>query len=212
MFDGTLIIKYFISSLVILLFAWLYVKVYVWLGKNFLIPVISYGIFYFDRRYVHKNMEFNVNKKYSAIILASNYWPEKISVYSIDIPKLLKTLKLKKESYKVYEFVSAKEFKKIINNPKVSNVYILGHGQRHGVKLGKNECIYYCEFKNAKKKEAIFQFHCNHYGGKSLADYILSKKGISFVTTKKMNTLQINKIIYENYKKAKKDSRILLLK
>ncbi len=208
MMSSIQITSYILCSLALLFLAWLYVKIYVWVFYNIILPIFGYPIVYFDMKYVQKNREFGNRKNHSAIILANNYWPEKILIYSLEISKLIKTLKLNNESYKVYDKVSQNDFRKIINDNKVSSVYIFGHGQRHGVKLGKNKIIYYCEFQDAKKKTKVYQFHCNHNYGKSLADYVLSKNGMSFVTCKKMSVLKINSVIDKLYKEAKRKDKL----
>ena len=53
----------------------------------------------------------------------------------------------------------------------VKSIFLFGHGERHGIKIGKDEMIYYCEFLKTPKRNLIAQFHCNHLKGKSLADY-----------------------------------------
>ena len=71
----------------------------------------------------------------------------------------------------------------------------MGHGQRHGVKVNNKELVYYCEFEKSPKKKFIAQLHCNHYGGKSLVEYISQDSIKSFVTNKKLSSFGLNKFI-----------------
>ena len=148
--------------------------------------------------YTNRNRDFQSNKEHTAIILANNYFPEKFTLYLDGIDLLIKCLKTKKESYKVYKEVTGNDFKEIVRNQKVKSLYIFGHGCKHGIKLGRNDFVYYCELQDAPKKDFIAQLHCNHQGGFSLADYLAKK---SYVIDGKISWLQ-NRLYFR--KKLKK--------
>lgn len=135
------------------------------------------------------------HEKHIAIILVNNYMPERLLVYGLNIPKLIKHFKKKEWPYKIYFKVDKEKFKQIVNNPKATHLYIVGHGQRHGVKVSHKEIIYYCDFADSSKKDFIAQLHCNHYGGKSLVEYISKNPSASFATDKKLINFQLNKFI-----------------
>lgn len=145
-----------------------------WYQKMFFSPLSLY----YGWRYKKLRSKLKLDgRPYIAIILANNYFPEKYSPFSIDsINKLVKYLRENKKPYRVYERVNINEVRRIINNRDVSSVFLFGHGQRHGIKLGRDEMLYYCEFDNHPKKDLIAQFHCNHLKGKSLADYGLKPR------------------------------------
>jgi len=73
------------------------------------------------------------------------------------------------------------KFKEYIYDPNCYGLYILGHGVRHGLKIGKSRILQYSEFKDAPKKEFVVQLHCNGYGGESLVDIIATNKDKSFL-------------------------------
>ena len=177
--------------------AWIYLKIGIFVLDYVFIPVF----FIFSLRnlfYLKKNQEHRSNEKHIAVILVNNYMPERLSIYAtLDIPKLIKYFKKKNWSYKIYFRVDKSKLKKIINNPDITMIYLIGHGQRHGIKVSKKEMVYYCEFQNSPKKEFIAQLHCNHYGGTSLIEYIAKNPKKSFVTQTKLNNYKLNKLIDE---------------
>lgn len=52
----------------------------------------------------------------------------------------------------------------MIYDPNCYEMYILGHGTRYGLYIGKNkgENIYYDKYRGASKKDKVVQLHCNH--------------------------------------------------
>lgn len=168
-----------------------------WYQNLFIIPA---GLFNLrKRRYINKNSRNGDYKNHIAIVLANNYFPENVLGLELkNAVTLIKYLKKKNKSYIVYNKVTSNKLKKIINNKNVGSIFLFGHGERHGIKVGRNEVVYYCEFPAHPKKYLIAQFHCNHFKGKSLAEY--GQKPIyTFVTndTQRQGDInrQINKII-----------------
>ncbi|MBU0963067.1 MAG: hypothetical protein KKD48_04150 [Nanoarchaeota archaeon] len=148
-----------------------------------------------NHNYIKKNSRNGNINKHIAIVLANNYFPENIHSFGLDgVIKLIKYLKKNNKSYVVYNRVNSDQLKNIINDKRVYSILLFGHGERHGLKVGKNEIVYYCEFKNHPKKHLIAQFHCNHYSGKSLSEYG-EKPIFSFVTNNMQNYLSIEKQI-----------------
>jgi len=85
-------------------------------------------------------------------------------------------------------------------NYALMGIDLFGHGERHGIKVGRNEAVYYCEFPNHPKRHLIAQFHCNHLSGKCLAEY--GEKPIyNFVLSRTQNQLDIQKQIKEIIKR-----------
>ncbi len=151
------------------------------------------------RRYLSKNSQQGRLDNHVAIVLANNYFPENIYSFGIDgVKRIVKYLKKRKIPYRVYDRVTSNQLKKIINNKNISSIILFGHGQRHGIKVGKDETLYYCEFQNPPKRHLVAQFHCNHLKGKSLADYGDKPKFV-FIKNKLQNNFdiegQVKKII-----------------
>lgn len=157
-----------------------------WYQNLFLIPLLLFS--WRNRRYLKKNSKYGENKKHIAIVLANNYFPENISSFGLDsVIRLVKYLKKKDKTYKIYNKINSNKLKKVINNKNVTSLFLFGHGVRHGIKVGRNEVVYYCEFPNHPKKDLIAQFHCNHFGGKTLSEY--GEKPIFSLVTDKMQRL-----------------------
>lgn len=170
-----------------------------WYQNLFLFPASLLSLR--KKRYIQKNIQNGSTKKHIAVVLANNYFPENIMAFSSDVVvKLIKHLKKKNKNYQIYDKITSEKLKEIIMNKNVKSIFLFGHGQRHGIKVGRNETVYYCEFPNHPKKELIAQFHCNHANGKSLADY--GKKPIySFITDDVQNQIKINKQLKEIIKR-----------
>ena len=79
-----------------------------------------------------------------------------------------------KEPYKVYHYESKEDIVGLINNPQINKIWIFGHGLKHGIQTDEG-ALYYCEVAHSPPKEFIAQMHCNPFGGKSLADYLVSE-------------------------------------
>jgi len=191
------ILFWFVLSLVLAGFSFLYFKLYKKFFEFFLFPLFLGIPILFRWNYVKKNSQFNSNKNHIAIILANNYYPWRYMTYGFRIDKLIKYFKRKNLSYKVYSRVNEYDIKKIINNKNTKGIILIGHGQRHGIKIGKNKIFYYCEVIKAPKKDFVIQLHCNHFGGFSLVDYLAKDKKKSFVTDKTLTFKSIEKFIDE---------------
>jgi len=141
-----------------------------WYQNLFIVPA---GLFsWFNRRYIRKNLQQGDIRKHIALVFANNYFPENISGFGLDnAVRLIKYLKQTNKSYVVYDKITSSKLKKVINDKRVKSIFLFGHGERHGIKVGRNETVYYCEFPNPPKKYLIAQFHCNHLSGKCLGDY-----------------------------------------
>jgi hypothetical protein len=171
-----------------------------WYQNFFIVPAGFYS--YFNRRYLLKNFKQGEKTNHVAIVLANNYFPENILGFGLEnAVSLVKYLKKKNKAYRVYNKITSPQLKKIINDKQVKSIFLFGHGERHGFKVGRNEVVYYCEFPNHPKKHLIAQFHCNHYSGKALSEYG-SKPIYAFVTNKTQRhsdiKKQIRKIIKED--------------
>ncbi len=176
--------------------AWLYLKIGTFIINYLFVPAFS--IFILPQwYYLHKNFELNSNKNHIAIILCNDYMPEKLLIYRQNLKKLVKFFRKKNWAYKIYFNTDRANLKKIINNPKARVIYLIGHGNRHGIKLNNKEMAYYCEFEKSPKKDFIALLHCTHNTGKSLVDYISKDSTKAFITNKKISTFGVDKFFDE---------------
>lgn len=133
-----------------------------------------------ESKYIKKNMEYSSTENFAAIILIKKSPDDDIGLFTQGICWLLKYFKNINQSYKVYLNPNPREFKQIVNDEKADRLYIFGHGKRNCLKFESGLYIKYKELKDYPKKQFIGQYHCNHGGGKSLADYIeVEEKDIS---------------------------------
>lgn len=204
--EGFSIISTLIVTLLILAgVAWVYFNLIKIIMEWIVAPFLFFIPMIYRYHYIQKHLESKSNQEHSAIIIANNYYPERFLVYINKINLLIKYFKLKNIPYKVHLNVNRKRLKEIIYNKKAKNIYIVGHGQRHGLKLSKKDVIYYCEVKDAPKKDFIVQLHCNHNFGKSLVEYI-GKDG--FVSKGKLSLGATDDYLLKIYKKAKKEAKL----
>lgn len=198
-------------------FEWIFILIilagfaflYSWLFKQaffYIIFPVFWGIpTFLIWHYVDKNPELSIkNRKYVAIVLANDYYPWRFVTYSFRIDKIIRYLKKKNKPYKVFTRITPNKLKEITEDKMVKGIILFGHGQKHGIKLSKKKVFYYCEAGKSPKKEFVMQFHCNHYGGTSLVDYIGKDKDKCFVNDKENWIPGINKVI-RNITKAKSD-------
>lgn len=160
------------------------------------------------------NSEFPANEEIDhiaiiTVVYSGKYFFKNLFVRLSGIEILTKGLDELKESYIVYRCSSPQRFQEIINKNNTKRIWIFSHGLKHGVGFGK-EILYYCEVGEQYKetglppKEYIKQLHCNHYGGKSLADYLCDSKEKSFVTDNTRNVKDNRKYIKEFIQDLKK--------
>lgn len=153
------------------------------------------------RRYIEKNLKQGDINHHIAIVLANNYFPENIFGFGLhNEVRLIKYLKKNNKSYVIYNKVTSNQLRKIINDKRVNSIFLFGHGERHGIKVGRNEAVYYCEFPNHPKKHLIAQFHCNHLKGRALSEYG-EKPVFVFIKNKLQRHSDIEKQISEIIKK-----------
>ena len=169
-----------------------------WYQKLFIVPlsILSFS----GKRYLKKHSEYGEKKNYVAVIIANNYFPENVHNFSLmAIKNLVKYLNKNKKNYRVYNKVTSNKLKEILKGKEAKSIFIFGHGERHGIRVGKNEVMYYCDVPKSPKKHLIAQFHCNHYSGKSFSDY--NKPKFSFVTNSTQRLPGIEKQIKEIIKR-----------
>ncbi len=135
--------------------------------------------------YINKAKDEYNEERYEAVVLTNKSWQDKYPIYSSGVMFLLMHLKKNKKSYKLMKKFDRQKFNEFIYDANCYGLYIIGHGTRHSLKVGKGtkeeEVLEYSKFKDAPKKEFVVQLHCNRDGGESLADILASNKHLSFV-------------------------------
>lgn len=123
------------------------------------------------------------DKKYIGVfVTTTNLNEEKYDfVYGSGVILFIEYLIKKKQPFRLITDVNEKNFSELVKDTNCENLYIVGHGRRYGLIIGKSkdEMIYYKQFKDAGKKRKVVQLHCNHcrfydkhYGEKSLTEYL----------------------------------------
>ncbi len=130
--------------------------------------------------YIKETVDSTGGEKYVAVVLTNKSFND-LLIYLSGIMFLTMYLKKNKIPYKLMKEFDIKKFQEFIYDTNCYGLYVLGHGVRHGLKISNNEILYYCNFKDAPKKEFVVQLHCNEYGGESLADIIALNKDKSYV-------------------------------
>jgi len=132
--------------------------------------------FYFSGLYYSKKYpSHSSDKNHHAIIMAHKSGIFSIiddTIYADGIDLLIKFFLKNNKYYKVYRCNNSSDFKKVLKNKKAIKLWIFGHGTRHSIKFSKDDILHYCDVQKYPRKNYIAQFHCNHNGGKSLADYL----------------------------------------
>lgn len=157
--------------------------------KNCIEPIFLYSLI-FDFQLIQKgwnyaveNPEYQSNDEHDAIIIMeySQFSREYFSISGLDL--LLPFFIENKIKYRVYCCEKSETFFKIVNNPKTTTLWILGHGRRGGVRIS-NTIFSYSELvenlsKEAKNKKYVYQFHCNSGCETSLSEYIAKGRGFA---------------------------------
>ncbi len=127
--------------------------------------------------------------------------------YDLELILLIKYLRLKREDFSLYKNVDIKTLDKIMSNKKIKNVYLVGHGRRHGFMIDSNTIVDYCRYNNKKyKKEFVYQLHCNGGKGVSLVEYVVPKRNqkLCWPEYGYLTTLSISRMFIDNIIKLKK--------
>jgi hypothetical protein len=132
--------------------------------------------------YIRKSTGGKMGVKYVAVVFTNKTFRDKWFIYCSGVILLLKYLEKTGTPYILMKEFDIQKFREIIYDENCYGLYIIGHGMRHGLKISKEEMLYYCSFRDAPKKEFVVQLHCNHLGGESLADIIAKDKEKSYVS------------------------------
>lgn len=178
----------------VLIFFWLILIVCALI--SLIVRVIFVGMY--ERNYIDKNMIFYKTGKFAAVIIMKKNPMD----YLQGIGWLLKSFKQAGAQYKVFLCNSPEEFKQIVSEVDANELYILGHGKRSQVYFKEGAHFDYKNLAKCPKKKFVGQYHCNHGGGKSLADYLEAQE--SDVTMHKRCNIEIYIIFLFKYIRSKK--------
>lgn len=139
---------------------------------------IFFSLFANIRYIKNTTSDYNIKNEYVGIIITTSNLKlhRYFFIYFSDIMLLIELLKRKNQSFKLLTKFDVQKFNDMVYDKKCRGLYILGHGRRHGLLISEDEILYYCEYRDAPKKDFVVQMHCNHMKGKSLADYLYAKE------------------------------------
>lgn len=137
--------------------------------------------------------EYKINEKYVGVVVTTTNLPiiKYIFIYESGVFLLIEYLKRKNQPFKLLKKFDKKKFSDMIYDRNCTGLYIIGHGSRHGLRISKEEMIYYCEYATAPTKDFVIQLHCNHLRGKSLAEYLDAYSDFPLETVRKVIDNQI---------------------
>lgn len=137
----------------------------------------SYAIF--------QDLQLSFQEKHVGIIFPHYLKENKEITVGDSIALLIARLSEQKIPSHVYHCFSKDDFVGVYTNPKVTSLWIFGHGKRNLLSLGKNSTgqlveIEYERLPQVEPKKFIAQLHCNTGNGKSLAE--INKAHNSYVS------------------------------
>ena len=84
--------------------------------------------------------------------------------------------KLQKENKRENKF-NKNKFRELVKDKNCTELYILGHGRRHTLKISDKEFLYYLFYANAPQKKKVIQLHCNLGNYVSLSELLKADRG-----------------------------------
>jgi len=149
----------------------------------FLITFLNYFCIWYLLNYIYlkrqpKFEEYKTKGDYLGIVVTTSnlqFW-KYCAIYTSGLILLIGCFKNKKIPYKLLTNFNGpfdtKKFKELVYDENCKELYISGHGRKHRLQISKKQNLYYFLYPNAHKKDKVVQLHCNHGGGKSLADFL----------------------------------------
>lgn len=99
--------------------------------------------------------------------------------YDVDLLFLIKYLKNNNIDFSICRDRDLEKLDQIMEDKKIKNLYLFGHGKTHGFSLGKGNVINYCRYSDDKyNKDFIFPIHCKLGRGKCITEYCNSIKNM----------------------------------
>jgi len=128
--------------------------------------------------FASKHPEYDSNVPHDAIIIAHGDYSHKLG-YGDGVDLIIKKFQESQIPYRIYDCQSVSAFKSVVMNRLARNLWIFGHGNRGGIRIGFDYLEYQKEFEMRLdlKKEYIYQFHCNSGTKPSLADLLSGGRG-----------------------------------
>jgi hypothetical protein len=150
----------------------------------------------------YENVECS-NPEHAIILINPENSLKKLYVYSSGIDLLIDYFEKNKNAFRLYNCHTCEDFYKSFK------IWVIGHGDRHGVSFGKGKGKY-CPFCKLEKKYSndktpqlfIAQLHCCNHKGRTLYEYLSVKPGIFSEGSRSViqNREEIAKWIEKNYK------------
>jgi hypothetical protein len=146
-----------------------------------------------------------LNEEHAIIIANSTNSNKNLFVHGSGIDLLIEYFDSNRIKFKIFSCYNSKCFDKSITKTKAQNLWIFGHGDRHGIYF-ENKIIDYipfCKIAGTCPRSFIAQLHCCNLTGKTMWEYLSEKPGIfseGFRNTFQ-NREDIKKWITENQKK-----------
>lgn len=151
---------------------------FIFLPSKFIYFWLCEGILFFFLKNIKKGIDSETlifcprNKLFSP-----SYWMS--PNYDLDLIFLIMYLKKNKINFSLCQDKSLEKFDEIMENKKIKNLYLFGHGKMHGFSLEKGKVINYCRYADKKyKKDFIFPVHCYFGEGKCITEYCVPIKNL----------------------------------
>jgi len=116
-----------------------------------------------------ENYLIKEGENYTGIVIANSDLPDnKLNfIYGAGLMLFLEYLiqnkipfKLQKENNRENKF-NKNKFRELVKDKNCTDLYVLGHGRRHALKISDKEFLYYLFYSNAPQKKKVIQLHCN---------------------------------------------------
>lgn len=147
-------------------------------------------------KYAEHNPNYREGEKYIAVLIGYPKRFDKILTLFFGISSLIEHMENQGCNHKILNDAKEKELRNVIDDQNCFGIYLIGHGCRHGWRVSKEKIAYYCEFKDAPKKEFVVQLHCNDGGGESLVQILVENEDTrSYAGDKKMFTTKMDKFL-----------------
>jgi hypothetical protein len=151
--------------------------------NKYSIKSLYYHISWFKlgKSYIENYKEMDCpNEEHALIIINNKRFTGNNFVFGSGIDLLVDYFIANSIKFKIYDCHDSESFYKSIEKTKAQNLWIFGHGDRHGISFGKEKGDYcpFCKVVGSNRRSFIAQLHCCHKTGKTLWEYLSDKPGI----------------------------------
>jgi len=142
-------------------------------------------------------------KHLSIVIVKYDLLHKSVFYLLIRFKELFHTLKENNIPFEVCLVNDKHELINAIDDKNVHAIMIFGHGIKHGIKFSDYTYLYYCEVPRLSHIKYLGQFHCNHFAGKSLDQYIGCEGKVTddIVISHEINDYIQSKLYVQKFKK-----------